>query len=107
SRRFNIDYRGWLPTELCKSKVQHFYDTVASAEHDVLGLDIAMHDARFMRGAKSVSGLDRDVQRLVELQPPICQALAQRFPIDEFGGDEAAAVSFSNLVNGENVRMIQ
>ena len=66
-----------------------------------------MHDTRFMRGAKSVSGLDRDIQRLVELHPPICQALAQRFAIDVFSGDEAAAIGFSDLVNGENVRMIQ
>src|SRR5437016_2265693 len=66
-----------------------------------------MHDARFMCGAKSVSGLDCDVQRLVELHSRIRHAPAERFSIDELSGNKAAAVGFSDLVNRQNVWMIQ
>ena len=46
-------------------------------EHDVLGLDVAMHDAHRMRGREAVGDLHREVEKSLQRQRTARQLIAQ------------------------------
>src|SRR5437762_11028305 len=75
--------------------------------HYVVGLEIAMDDARGMRFCQPVSNLLQVAQKLREISLLLMNKLTQRKAINEFHGDEVQAISFTNLVDVRNVRMIQ
>ena len=46
-------------------------------EHDVLGLDVAMHDAHRMRGREAVGDLHRQIEQPLQRQRTARQLIAQ------------------------------
>src|SRR3989449_11719710 len=75
--------------------------------HDVVGLEIAVDDARGMCFCEAVSNVLQVAQELRELSVLVMNELTQRKAIDEFHGDEVQAISFTNFINVRDVRMIQ
>src|SRR5215207_6552497 len=71
-------------TEFGETKVEHFHDTVVT-QHDVVRLDIAMHDADGVSRRKRAGHLNADVECLAGCQSACSDARAQRVPVDEFG----------------------
>ena len=74
------------------------------AQHDVLGLDVAVDDARDVRGREGAGHLAGDVDRFAErdggrrrLQP-----LAQRLAVDELRHHERLAVHFVHVVDRQD-----
>ena len=62
-------YRHFLFGKLCNPKVEHFHVSVRP-EHDVLRLDVAMDNARFVRSGERTRHLDRDVNSFTQLHSP-------------------------------------
>ena len=52
--------------KLCNPKVEHFHVSVRP-EHDVLRLDVAMDNSRFVSGGERTCHLDRDVNSFTQL----------------------------------------
>src|SRR5688572_32499004 len=94
----NCDRR--LFDELGQTEIQNFDVSITPTEHDVLRLDVSMNDACLMGGAEGVSRLDRYGQRVTEFHACTLQMLAQRFAINELGGDKVDASIFTDFVNG-------
>src|SRR5262245_35046457 len=92
--------------DLCNPKIEHFYIPVRP-QHDVLWLDVAMNNPRFVRGSERARDLRRDVHCLVRRNWTFRYPLAQGGAFDELGGDVVSGVDLSDLVNGNDVRMIQ
>ena len=88
------------------AEVEHLHVAVGP-QHQVVGLDVAMHDRRGMRGRKRRRGLDRDVEDLAKRQRAAREPLAQRLALDELRDEEPRAVVIADLVDGEDVRMIE
>ena len=76
-------------------------------EHDVFRLDVAMHDARMVRGPERAANLKGDVERFRYLGPPSAEPHAQCLPIDKLCRNEANAVGFADVVNRQDVRMVE
>ena len=91
--------RAGLLSQLSNTEVQNFHITIA-ANHDVLGLDIAMHDSRCVCGRQRRGDLDSDVNRFSQRYLCARQALPERFSVDELGRYEMRGVGLANLVNG-------
>src|SRR5882724_1772204 len=92
--------------EFGKTEVQDFYDTIP-ADHDVLWLHVAMDDARFVCRRQRVCDLNANLEHFIQPQLRARKMMAQRFALDVFSGNEMSGVGLSDLVDGENVRMVQ
>src|SRR6266705_2418404 len=79
-------YRDLLFGKLSNAKVEHFHVPIRS-EHDVLRLDIPMHDTGFVSGNERTRHLDRDVNSFTQLHRSVLQAATQRLAFDQFTGD--------------------
>ena len=77
--------------QLGDAEVEHL-DVAVAAQHHVLGLDVAMDDALFMRGGERGTGLDGDVQATARLEAAARHRRAQRFAFDQLAGDVVDAV---------------
>ena len=75
--------------------------------HYIVGLEIAMDDARGMCFCESVSNVLQVAQKLREISVLVMNELTQRQAINEFHGDEVQAISFTNFVDVRDVRMVQ
>src|SRR5207244_13185968 len=89
-----------------ETKIQHLGMAVAR-DHYVVGLEIAMDDARGMCFCESVSNVLQVAQKLREISVLFMNELTQRKAIDEFHRDEVHVVSFTNFVDVRDVRMVQ
>src|SRR5438876_7937305 len=76
-------------------------------DHDVLGLDVAMHDAGGVRCGKRAADLNGGIEDFAELHRRPLHALTQRFAVDELSGDEVRRVDLLDLVNRDDVWMVQ
>ena len=74
SRRLGRNDRRRLFSQFRQTEIENFHVAIRP-QHDVLGLDIAMNDSRCMSGCQSVGNLNRDLQRLVEIQSGMRQPL--------------------------------
>jgi hypothetical protein len=105
--RHGIDIDRMLRQQLGDAEVQHL-DVAVAAPHDVVGLDVAMHDAGRMRGAQCGGDLGGNRNGVgYGHSTGALHRLAQRFAIDQFGRDESMAVSLAGLEDREDVRMIE
>ena len=77
------------------------------AHHDVLGLDVAVDDARAVRGRKGARDLHGDVERLGKRQRLAVHEPPQRRAFDELRGHEAALVPLADLVDRDDVRVVE
>ncbi len=77
----------------------------------VRGLDIAMDDARGMRGIQTVGDFDRERKEIFDRREtptgPADNVVLQGSSIQELHDDESAARVLADVVNGADVRMIQ
>ena len=76
------------------------------AHHDVLRLDVAMHDAGGVRGGERLGELRADAA------PPSRSAGAadqrvERLALDELRREEPAVVELADLVDGDDVRVVE
>ena len=80
---------------------------MAGAEEDVVGLDVAVHDAVKVGVCQRVSDFAKNVQRIVERKHMLAvQSLAQRFPFDEGHRVIRHTVHVSRREDGYNVRVL-
>src|SRR5438128_7621715 len=66
-----------------------------------------MNNSGLMSRGQRVGNLNRDVQRLVEVEGVVAQALAQGFAFDKLSRDHERGGGLANLVDGDDVRMIK
>jgi hypothetical protein len=79
-----------------------------SADEDVGRLDIAVNDARAVRGVQRGGDFDAERQQLFHFQTGMPgEALPQRGSLQILHGDEGAAILLADVVNGADVWMIQ
>ncbi len=76
-------------------------------DHHIVGLEIAVNDARVMRFDQRRRNLDPNLQRRREVRGRAAGKLAQRHAVDELVGDEGRACGLADVVDGNDVRMIQ
>src|SRR5205823_14088868 len=77
------------------------------AQHDVVGLDVAMYEPDRFRRRQRRGDLRGDAHHLGERHLAALHALAQRDAVDVFGGDEVIVAQTADVVDGEEVRVIQ
>ena len=92
--------------QLRQAEVQHLQVAVGP-DHDVLGLDVAVHDAAPVSGRERAGHLRADIDRLTDGDGPAVHLLPQRLPRDELGDDERAAVDLADVVDHEDVGMVE
>src|SRR5437868_4679151 len=106
--RFVFRHRYWyfLFGKLCNPEVEHFHIAVAP-EHDVPRVDVPMDDPSFMSGGQRTRDLDRNIERFTHLHSPARQPLSQGLAFDQFTGYVISSVILTDLVNGQDIRMIE
>lgn len=84
-----------------------FHEPVARDQH-VGGLDVTMDDAGGVRFGEALGDLDRDVERVVQLQRAACDLLLQRLAVVESHHEEELPVGrLVDLVDRADVGMVQ
>jgi hypothetical protein len=85
----------------------HNFDHAIAPHHDVLWLDIAVHDASPMCRLERHCALNADLDRLLHWQLARAEPFAQRDALDQLFGDKPCLVYLPDLVNRYDVRMVQ
>ena len=67
--------------ELGQTKVEHLHQAIV-ADHDVVGFDVAVKDAFFVRSSEGVGRLARDFQCSIGFEPSLFHQLAERLALD-------------------------
>ena len=84
----------------------HEHDATAGFTHHVLGLDVAMQQARGMDGAQGAAEIDADLRNLAWRQrAAFRKQCLERAPLDELGPDADLAVQRFGPVDGEHIGM--
>ena len=65
-----------------------------------------MNDARLVRRGERTRNLNANVQHFIQLQR-LRQTKPQRVSLNVFGGNEVSGFCLSNLIDGQDVRMIE
>ena len=105
--RFHIDHgRRRHARELGEPEVEDLRIAVGT-HHDVLGLDVPMHQAAGMRRRQRTRHLDADVHDVAHRQGALPQAVPQRLALDELGHDVGAAVQLAEVVHDHDVGVVQ
>ena len=90
----------------CDAEVGH--QGVAAREHDVFGLDVAMHEVVLVRVAERVAHLEDQADGLLHREPVLAhQPLAQRFALHERHDVVEQAIRRARVDERENVGMLQ
>jgi hypothetical protein len=100
----HADGNGLIPRQLRQTKVENLDAIVAGDEH-VLGLEIAMGDALFVRHRQAVRDRQRQLNRLANPDRARPQTIAQRFALEQLRDDERRGVGSADVVDGEDVWM--
>ena len=87
-----------------ETEVENLHLPVVQDE-DVVGLEIAMHDAACMRRFEPARSLRRDGGRLLRRQRTAADQVAQRLAFEQFGDGVVHAVVAAEIVNREDVGM--
>ena len=92
--------------ELRESEIEDFRVAVGT-QHDVFGLDIAMHETAGMRRRQSAGELDADVHHVAHRQRALLQAVPQRLTLDELGDEVGTVIDLAEIVDDEDMRVVQ
>ena len=92
--------------ELRETEIENLGEAVVR-HHQVLGLEIAMHDARIMCFRKTVGDRRRDLQRASRRQRSSLQDFSERLALDELHADEGPRLGLTKVVNRDNRRMVE
>ncbi len=91
---------------LRQTEVEHLGVT-APGHEDVGRLDVAMDDARSVRGVERVGNLDPKLDQLFERHRPVADPVFQRLAFEKLHRDEPLPAVLADLVNRADVRMVQ
>ena len=87
-------------------EIEHFHESI-TAEHDVLRLDVAMHDTRAVRGVEGARNLRADFGDSCERHRAL-EERPQRRAVDQLLDDEVVAFrGLADFVNDNDVRVVQ
>jgi hypothetical protein len=75
-------------------------------DENVLGLDVAVQNARVVCGRQRVGDTAEQLHRLTPVMMPT-HPLPERAAIDELGDQILATVDFARVENGQDVWMVQ
>ena len=89
-----------------ESEIEYLHQTVGT-HHHVLRLDVAVDDACFVRGGERTGHLCDQVERDTNRQCAWHQAFAQSLAFDVFGDEVIDALSLTDFMNRDDVRMIE
>jgi len=76
-------------------------------DEDIGGFDVAMHDAFGVSGIESFGDLDSQLQYFLKSERRLMDVSAESFAVDEFHGDEGAAVLFADVVDGADTGVVE
>ena len=101
-RRSSVDAGGGASGRSRDAEVHD--DGVVAFDHDVGGLQVAMHHARLVRGDQARRELPHDAQRLgTGSLPSRCRTVARSAPSMVRHRDVLDAVDFAEVVNADDV----
>ena len=89
--------------ELGQAEVEDLHQPVGGDEQ-VLGLEIAVHDAAAVRRRQAAGDLLGVGQRLAQRQRAVGQRRSQRLAVEQLGDDVGLAVGGADVVDGDDVR---
>src|SRR4030095_9463925 len=92
--------------ELREAEIQDLRVAV-TCDHDVVGLQIAVHEPGGVSLCKAFGDVLQMSQQLFEIRLLAMNFLAQGDAVDEFHCNEMRTIAFANLVNMRNVRVIE
>jgi len=82
-------------------------DAPLFVQQHVFRFDVPMHDALLVGELKRLTDLRHDGQRLLRLDMPFTQQVAQGHPVHVFHQQEEHPARLAKVVNGDDVRMTQ
>ena len=98
--------RGLAAFDTADAEVRHLDRVCIADQHDVAGLDVAMHDALLVREAQGRRQLRADGDGLRQRQLRIAlEPLRERHAVDELHRDVGQAVLFTDVVDGDDIGM--
>jgi hypothetical protein len=97
-----LDSRGG--SQLRQTEVDDLHEPVGP-DHDVLGLQVTVNDARLVRLRQARHDLPADLQGRPEGERSAVEPVAKRLSRDEFHDDVRLAVELSRLEDRDEVRM--
>jgi hypothetical protein len=80
-------------------------DAPVAGDEEVLGLQVAVHDALLVRGGQPLGDLPSVLDRLLRGQRSGGHELPQRLPLEELGDRVVAAPGLAELEDGQDVRV--
>jgi len=92
--------------ELGESEVEDL-GVAGGGDHDVCGLEIAMHDAGGVRGGDGVGYVRCVLQCVRETQPAMSNQIFEGLALDVLHGDVGEAVAFAHVVDVNDAGMIE
>jgi hypothetical protein len=95
------------PNDLSRdAEIEHFDDAI-TAHHDVLGLDVAMHEAAGVRRRERARDVAEPSQSHRHAHRRIADERAQRAPRDELHRDERVPLVLAHVEHGHGVGVVQ
>ena len=92
--------------ELGETEIEDL-DPLVLRDEDILGLQIAVDDAFFVRRRETVGNLQRVVHDPPDRQRRVAHALAQRLPFEQLRDQVRRALRGTDVVDRENVRVVE
>ena len=80
---------------------------VVGRHHEVVGLEVAVHDPGGVRLGERARDLRGNLQRPARRKRPARHQLSHRLPLDQLHADVRLAVDLTELVDGHDGGMIQ
>jgi hypothetical protein len=82
-------------------------DDAALHQEEIGGLDVAMENAGAVRRIKRIGDLDAEVDRLMDLDRPVRQQLAQGLPLEQLHHEVGSALVLADVVDRADILMVQ
>ena len=95
-----------IHAQLGEPEVEDLRESVAG-HHDVLGLQVAVHDAGAMRLGEAFGHLRGQVDRLLRIHPAAAEHVVQREAFDQLHHDVRLAERLADFVDRDDVGMVQ
>ena len=82
-------------------------DDAVPGDHQVLGLQVPVHDPARVGGGQALGDLGGDLERLLERRRSAVEQLAHGLSVDELHRDVGDAVGRADVVDRDDVGMVQ